>query len=123
MKGTINYGFKFGRSPPILEGYSDANWISDSNEIKSTNGYVLTLGGSVVSWKASKQTYKAQYTMESEFIILEKACSEAKWLINLLAGVSISTNVSPCVFIHWDCQAAIAKSNSKFIMRKVDIYV
>ena len=52
LKGTINYGLKFGRSPPILERYSDANWISDSDEIKSTSGYVFTLSGGTVSWKS-----------------------------------------------------------------------
>ena len=29
----------------MVEGYSDANWISDSQETKSTSGYILTLGG------------------------------------------------------------------------------
>ena len=56
LKGIINYGLKFGRSPPIVEGYSDVNWLFDSNEIKSTSGYVFTLGGGAVSWKSSKQT-------------------------------------------------------------------
>ncbi|KAJ0075192.1 hypothetical protein Patl1_35172 [Pistacia atlantica] len=45
----------FGSTPPVLEGYSDANWISDSDEIKSTSGYIFTLGGGVVSWKSSKK--------------------------------------------------------------------
>ncbi|KAM7466339.1 hypothetical protein LguiB_013901 [Lonicera macranthoides] len=49
LKGTIDYGLKFGKSPSVLEGYSDANWISDSDDIKSTSGYVFTLGGGVVS--------------------------------------------------------------------------
>ena len=54
----------------MLEGYIDANWISDSNEIKSTSGYVFTLGGGGVAWKSSKQTLVATSTMESEFIVL-----------------------------------------------------
>lgn len=49
LKGTIDYGLNFGRSPPIHEGYSDANWFSDSDEIKSNNGYVFTLVGGAVS--------------------------------------------------------------------------
>ncbi|RVX02315.1 putative mitochondrial protein [Vitis vinifera] len=35
--------------PSVLEGFSDANWISDSDEMKSTNGYVFTLGEGVIS--------------------------------------------------------------------------
>ncbi|KAL6329572.1 hypothetical protein AAG906_022149 [Vitis piasezkii] len=56
LKGTINYGLCFSGFPSVLEGFSDANWISDSNEMKSTSGYVFILGGSAVSWKSAKQT-------------------------------------------------------------------
>ena len=38
------------------EGFSDANWISDSDEMKFTSGYIFILGGSAVSWKFAKQT-------------------------------------------------------------------
>ncbi|KAF3666872.1 hypothetical protein FXO37_10327 [Capsicum annuum] len=60
------------------EGYSDANWITGSNEVKSTSGYVFIIGGGAVSWKSSKQTYIARSTMESEFIALDKAGEEAE---------------------------------------------
>ena len=43
------YFLRYGQYPPVLEGYSDANWIADSEESKSTRGYVFTLGGAVVS--------------------------------------------------------------------------
>lgn len=49
LKGTINYELKYGSFPTVIEGYCDANWISDSDEIKSTNGYVFTLGSGAVS--------------------------------------------------------------------------
>ena len=48
----------------MLEGYNDDNWISDSDEIKSTSGYVFSLGGGDVAWKSSKQTLIATFTME-----------------------------------------------------------
>ena len=89
LRGTIDYGLEYNSSPPILEGYSDANWISESDEIKSTSGYIFTLGGGAVSWKSSKQTCIARSTMESELIALEKACSEAEWLRNLLVDLPI----------------------------------
>ena len=78
LRGTMNYGILYSGFPVVLEGYSDANWISDSDEIKSTSGYVFTLGGGVVTWKSSKQTLIASSTMESEFIALESASKEAE---------------------------------------------
>ena len=46
---TKEYAFRYGQYPPVLEGYSDANWIADFEESKSTSGYVFTLGGAAVS--------------------------------------------------------------------------
>ena len=113
LKGTINYGLVFCGTPTVLEGYCDANWISDSDEMKSTSGYIFTLGGGAVSWKSSKQTCIARSTMESEFIALEKAGSEAEWLKNLLMDLPIWTRPAPSVSIHCDCQAAIARAKNK----------
>ena len=56
LGGTINYGLCFSGFPSVLEEFSDANWISDLDEMKSTNGYVFILGGSAISWKSTKQT-------------------------------------------------------------------
>ncbi|RVW85530.1 Retrovirus-related Pol polyprotein from transposon TNT 1-94 [Vitis vinifera] len=36
-RGTINYGLCFNGFSSVLEGFSDANWISDSDEMKSTS--------------------------------------------------------------------------------------
>ena len=60
-----------------MEGYSDANWITGSQDTKSTSGYVFTLGNGAISWKSSKQTCIARSTMESEFIALDKTAEEA----------------------------------------------
>ena len=57
-------------------------------------------------------------TMESELIALEKVCSEAEWLRNLLVDLPISIDVAPCISIHCDYHAAIAKLNSKIYYRK-----
>ncbi|RVX08302.1 Protein activity of BC1 complex kinase 7, chloroplastic [Vitis vinifera] len=51
LRGTINYGLCFSGFPSVLEGFSDANWILNSDEMKSTSGYVFILGRSAVSWK------------------------------------------------------------------------
>ena len=56
LRYTQNYGLHYTRYLVVLEGYSDANWISDMKDTKSTSGYVFTLSGAAVSWKSSKQT-------------------------------------------------------------------
>ena len=68
LKGTINYNLHFNKFPAILEGYCDANWVTDNDEVNCTSGYVFLLGGGAISWNFAKQTYIAISTMKSEFI-------------------------------------------------------
>ena len=53
LKGTMDYGLHYSGNPSVLEGYSDSNWITDSEDIKATSGYLFTLAGGAVSWKSS----------------------------------------------------------------------
>jgi hypothetical protein len=62
----------------VLEGYCDANWISDADELYATCEYVFLLGGDAVSWKSYKQTVTTKSTMEAELTTLDVARSEAK---------------------------------------------
>ena len=59
LKYTQDYALHYNKYPAVLEGYSDANWITESNEVKSTSGYVFTIGGGAVSWKSSKHLLPA----------------------------------------------------------------
>ena len=72
LKCTLHYRLHSTRYPHVLEGCSDANWIFYSIETKSTNGYIFTLGGAVVSG--------ARSTMESKFIALDKVGEEVECL-------------------------------------------
>ena len=64
----------------MLEGYNDANWISNSYETKSISGFVFTLEGGAVTWRSARQTIIARSTMKYEFVSLKMVGSEAKWL-------------------------------------------
>ena len=63
LKYTQNYELHYSKYPAVLEGYYDANWISDTKDSKSTSGYLFTLGGGAVSWKSSKKTCIARSMM------------------------------------------------------------
>ena len=80
----MDYGIHYIEYPKVLEGYNDSNWISDVYEIKTTSGYVFTLGDGVVSQKSCKQTILTRSTMEAELTTLDIAIVEAEWLHELL---------------------------------------
>jgi hypothetical protein len=50
----MSLGIHYSGYLAVLEGYSDANWISDIDQIYATSGYVFTLVGGAVSWRSSK---------------------------------------------------------------------
>ena len=112
LRFTRNIGLNYTRYPAVLEGYCDANWISDTRDSKSTSGYIFTLGGAAVSWKSSKQTCIARSTMESEFLALDKAGEESEWLRHCLEDIPIWTKSVPAICIHCDSQSAISRAQS-----------
>ena len=115
LRHTQNYRLHYTRYPAVLEGCSDANWISDSNDTKSTSVNVFTLGGAAVSWKSSKKTCIARSTMESEFIALDKTGEEAKWLQNFLEDIPMWNKLVPAIFIHYDSEAAIGRGTKSYV--------
>lgn len=112
LRFTRDYGLHYTRYPAVLEGYSDANWISNVKDSKSHSGYVFTLGGAAVSWKSSKQTVIARSTMESEFIALDKCGEEAEWLRHFLEDIPRWSKPVPPICIHCDSQSAIGRAQS-----------
>ena len=50
---------------------------------------MFTLGGTVVSWRFSKQTLITRSTMEAELVALELAESEEEWLKRFLSELPI----------------------------------
>ncbi|KAK6144709.1 hypothetical protein DH2020_021529 [Rehmannia glutinosa] len=113
LKGTIDYAINFSGFPDVLEGYSDANWITDSEETKSTSGYVFTLACGAISWKSAKQTVISRSTMEAELIALDASCTEVEWLKSFLNDIPLLPKSIPPISLHCDNQVVIARAKSK----------
>ncbi|GJT38142.1 putative ribonuclease H-like domain-containing protein [Tanacetum coccineum] len=102
---------RLSRYHDVIEGYNDANWISDIKDSRSTSGYVFTLGGAAISWKSSKQTVIAKSTMESEFIALDKCGEEAEWLRQFVEDIPMWPKPVTAISIHCDSQSAIGRAH------------
>jgi hypothetical protein len=77
LKRTMDYSLSYTSYPSVLEGYTDASWISNIEDNSSTSGWVFLLGGGAISCSSKKQTCITSSTMESEFVALAAASKEA----------------------------------------------
>ena len=112
LRGTTTYGLHYTGYPDVPEGYSDANWISDADEIKATSGYIFTFGGAAISWRSRKQTILTRSTMEAELVALDSATVEAEWLRELLSDLPMVEKPISAILLNCDNQTVITKVKS-----------
>jgi hypothetical protein len=107
LRGTTTYGLHYTRYSDVLEGYTDANWISDADDIKSTRGYIFTIGGAAISWRSRKQTILTNSTMEAGPVALEMTTSEAEWLRELLIDLPVVSKPVSAILLRYDNESVI----------------
>ncbi|XP_014515533.1 uncharacterized protein LOC106773347 [Vigna radiata var. radiata] len=111
IKGTVNYGVKYYKVQNFkLFGFSDNDWASSLDDMKSTSGYCFSMGSSVFSWCSKKQEVVAQSTVEAEFILAVAAVNQVIWLRNILIDLGMKQDKCTKVFV--DNQAAISISHN-----------
>ncbi|CAM8929163.1 unnamed protein product [Rhodiola kirilowii] len=109
LKGTMNLGLVYSEFPSVIEGYSDASWISNEEDHSSTSGWVFLLGGGAISWTSKKQTCISSSIMESEFVALAATSKEAEWLKNMIHEIPLWERPISPISIHCDSAATLAK--------------
>ena len=46
---TKDYGLNYIGYPSVLEGYTDASWMTNQEDHSSTSGWIFLLGGGAIS--------------------------------------------------------------------------
>ncbi|GJS17474.1 hypothetical protein Tco_0411946 [Tanacetum coccineum] len=113
LNRTRKLALYYDRFPVVLEGYSDASWITGSSDSKSTTGWIFTLGGGAVCWGSKKQTCITHSTMEAEFLALAAAGKEAEWLRNMLLDIELWPKPMPAISLHCDSQSTLSRAYNK----------
>ncbi|KAG8493558.1 hypothetical protein CXB51_011740 [Gossypium anomalum] len=70
--GSLMYAM-FGRTKDGVIGYVDADFAGDLDRRRSLTGYVFTIGGCAISWKATLQTTVALSTAEAEYMAITES--------------------------------------------------
>ncbi|XP_050900785.1 secreted RxLR effector protein 161-like [Lathyrus oleraceus] len=87
VKGSISYEILFpatdnGRKCNLLI-YTDFNWCSDKDDIKSTSGYIFMYRETPISWRLKKKPVVTFSSCEAEFIATSLCACQAVWFMNV----------------------------------------
>ena len=106
LKGTIDHGLYFTKGSLNLSAYCDSDWAGDPVDRRSTTGYGIFLGPSLVSWCAKKQHVVSRSSTEAEYRALAMVVAELYWIRMLLKDLRMPLLSPPTVWC--DNQSAIA---------------
>ncbi|GMI66431.1 cysteine-rich RLK (RECEPTOR-like protein kinase) 8 [Hibiscus trionum] len=106
IKGFLEYGLMYKKNDSfLLSGYTDADWVGDATDRRSTSGYCFDFGSAVVSWCSKKQPTVALSSTEAEYIAATMAAQECIWLKYLMGDMF--GNINYAVQIKCDNESAI----------------
>ncbi|XP_020082391.1 uncharacterized protein LOC109705988 [Ananas comosus] len=111
LRGTINQSLFFSSTSELaLRAYSDADWAGDHTDRRSTTGYCIFLGDSLISWRAKKQNIVSKSSAEAEYRAMSATASEIVWLRRLLGDIGITCSTPTPLYC--DNQSAIKIANN-----------
>ena len=97
VRGTTTHGLLIQPSSShALSAYSDADWAGSVDDRRSTGGFALFYGHSLIAWSAKKQSTVSRSSTEAEYKAVANATAELIWVEGLLKELGVA-QVSPPV--------------------------
>ena len=112
LRSTFQYNLCYKKREELrILAYSDADWVSDQGDRRSTTEFCFYLNknSSPITRKSKKQPTVALSTCEAKYMALAKTTQESLYLIQLFNGMNSQHRYEP-VKILGDNQDAIALS-------------
>ncbi|GJY47925.1 hypothetical protein Tco_0437881 [Tanacetum coccineum] len=110
-RGTIPMQEKLKLSKsqePEVSCYTDAEYLTDADTLRSQTGYVFVLNGGAVDWKSTKQSIFATSSTDAEYIAAFDASKEAVWIRKFISGLGIVPTIKEPISMYCDNTGAIA---------------
>nr|GFB58530.1 retrotransposon protein, putative, Ty1-copia subclass [Tanacetum cinerariifolium] len=95
--------------------YTDARYLTDTDDLKSQTGYVFILNGGAVDWKSVKQSIFATSSAEAESTVAFDAFKEAVWVRKFIFGLGVVPTIEEPISMYCDNTGAIAIANESRI--------
>lgn len=95
LKGSVNCGLLYSKEPIALHTYCNSDWAGNPDDRRSTSGFGIFLGSSLISWFAKKQHIVSRSSTEAEYHSMALATAELFWLQMLLQELHIPLHSPP----------------------------
>ncbi|BBG92512.1 RmlC-like cupins superfamily protein, partial [Prunus dulcis] len=106
LKNTPGQGLFFPAQNDLkLRAYCDSDWGGCPTTRRSTTGYCVFLGNSLISWRSKRQKIVSLSSAEAEYRAMTGACCELTWLRSLLRDLQLPHRKA--AILHCDNQAAL----------------
>jgi histone deacetylase 1/2 len=90
VSSTVSHGLHFRSTrSSLLSAFSDADWVGNPDDRRSTGGYAIFHGSNLIAWSARKQATVSRSSIESEYKALANATAELIWVQSLLQELGI----------------------------------
>ena len=111
VRGTLDLGLQLRASSSTgLTAYSDADWAGCLDTRRSTSGYCVYYGDSLISWSSKRQTTVSRSSAEAEYHAVAHTVAECCWLRQLLQ--ELHRPLSSATLIYCDNVSAIYMSSN-----------
>jgi hypothetical protein len=111
VQGTSTFGLHLhGFSTPEITAYTDADWAGCPDTRRSTSGYCVFLGDSLVSWSSKRQPTVSRSSAEAEYRGVANAVAECCWLRHLLGELHI--NITKATIAYCDNVSSVYMSKN-----------
>jgi len=109
LKHTADYKLTLGGNITTLTGFSDSSWADNLIDRHSSQGFCVTLGSGVISWRANRSPAVALSTCEAELYAGTAAAQELLWLTYLLGSLGQSQDSVPLLWCDNQSTVALTK--------------
>ncbi len=111
IKHTLQCGILYeAKSQLQVHGYTDADWVGNGSDRRSTSGFMFSFGSVAVSYSSKKQPIVALSSTEAEYRGAAIVACEVIWLQKLFSDLGHS--VDALVVIYCDNISSILLANN-----------
>jgi histone deacetylase 1/2 len=99
IRGSTDFGLHLRTCTELdLRVYTDADWAGCPDTRRSTSGYCVYLGDTLVSWSSKRQATVSRSSAEAEYRGVANAVAECVWLRQLLGELLCPINKATLVY-------------------------